>query len=76
MAFSGSQITRLGLYGGPRGLYGSFAGKAVGAVTIYVAFGSLTRLHKSAVPAGSLEKATFGPSTLRKAGPSASTLET
>lgn len=27
MAFSGSQITRLGLYGGPRGLYGSFAGK-------------------------------------------------
>lgn len=27
MAFSGSQITRLGLYGGPRGLYGLFAGK-------------------------------------------------
>ena len=27
MAFSGTQITRLGLYGGPRGLYGSFAGK-------------------------------------------------
>jgi hypothetical protein len=25
--FSGSQLTRLGLYGGPRGLYGSFAGK-------------------------------------------------
>ncbi len=28
MAFSGSQITRLGLYGGTRQLYGSFAGKA------------------------------------------------
>lgn len=27
MAFSGSQITRLGCYGGPRGLYGSFEGK-------------------------------------------------
>jgi len=27
MAFSGSQITRLGLYGAARGLYGSFAGK-------------------------------------------------
>ena len=27
MAFSGSQITRLGLYGATRGLYGSFAGK-------------------------------------------------
>ena len=28
MAFSGSQETRLGLYGGTRSLYGSFAGKA------------------------------------------------
>ena len=25
-------VTRLGLYGGPRGLYGSFAGKVLGAV--------------------------------------------
>lgn len=29
MAFSGSQTTRLGLYGGSRSLYGSFAGKAL-----------------------------------------------
>lgn len=29
MPFSGVQETRLGLYGGPRGLYGSFAGKAL-----------------------------------------------
>lgn len=29
MAFSGNQVTRLALHGGPRGLYGSFAGKAV-----------------------------------------------
>jgi len=29
MAFSGSQVTRIGLYGGSRSLYGSFAGKAV-----------------------------------------------
>lgn len=30
MAFSGSQTTRLGMYGGSRGpLYGSFAGKAL-----------------------------------------------
>ena len=28
MAFSGAQITRLGLYGGARSLNGSFAGKA------------------------------------------------
>lgn len=28
MAFSGDQKTRLGLYGGPRPLYGSFAGKS------------------------------------------------
>jgi hypothetical protein len=28
MAFSGSQVTRMGLYGGSRGLYGSFVGKA------------------------------------------------
>lgn len=28
MAFSGSQTTRHGLYGGPRGLYGSFDGKS------------------------------------------------
>ena len=28
MAFSGSQITRLGAYGGSRPLYGSFAGKS------------------------------------------------
>jgi len=27
MAFSGSQTTRVGLYGGPRQLYGSFSGK-------------------------------------------------
>lgn len=32
MAFSGSQITRLGLYGGPRGLYGSFVGKTEAVV--------------------------------------------
>lgn len=31
MAFSGSQITRLGVSGVPRGLYGSFAGKAAAA---------------------------------------------
>ena len=27
MAFSGNQLTRLGAYGGSRGLYGNFAGK-------------------------------------------------
>ena len=35
MAFSGNQVTRLGLYGGPRGLYGSFANK-VAAVLKFV----------------------------------------
>lgn len=39
MAFSGSQITRAGLGGGPRGLYGSFAGKAAVPVRL-----DLTRL--------------------------------
>ena len=34
MAFSGSQTTRHGLYGGPRGLYGSFAGKTVGGTNV------------------------------------------
>lgn len=32
MSFSGSQITRLGLGGIPRGLYGSFVGKAPAAL--------------------------------------------
>jgi len=32
MAFSGAEITRLGLYGGSRYPYGSFAGKAIGQV--------------------------------------------
>lgn len=33
MAYSGTQVTRLGLYGGPRGRYGSFAGKAAAVVS-------------------------------------------
>lgn len=33
MAFSGSQITRLGLSAITRGLYGSFAGKALDTAT-------------------------------------------
>ncbi len=33
MAFSGSQQTRLGMYGGPRAPYGSFAGKAEAEVS-------------------------------------------
>lgn len=39
MAYSGAQITRLGLAGIPRGLYGSFAGKAAstGAEDVVVA---------------------------------------
>jgi len=32
MAFSGAQVTRLGLYGGGRSPYGSFAGKSVGVI--------------------------------------------
>ena len=32
MAFSGSQITRLGNYGGARGLYGSFIGKVAAII--------------------------------------------
>lgn len=34
MAYSGSQITRLGLSATPRGLYGSFAGKALDPIVI------------------------------------------
>lgn len=34
MPYSGAQVTRLGLAGIPRGLYGSFAGKAEGAATV------------------------------------------
>ncbi len=36
MAFSGSQVTRLGLYGGSRGLYGSFAGKTAAVAPTFV----------------------------------------
>jgi len=39
MAFSGSQTTRHGLYGGPRGLYGSFAGKTTVTVVVPDAMG-------------------------------------
>ncbi len=40
MAFSGSQTTRLGLYGGPRSLYGSFAGKALAEFETVIAISS------------------------------------
>lgn len=36
MAFSGTQITRLGLSGISRGLYGSFSGKLAAAITDYL----------------------------------------
>lgn len=39
MAFSGSQTTRLGLYGGARGLYGSFAGKTEAVIAEVLSFG-------------------------------------
>ncbi len=38
MAFSGAQFTRLGGWGGPRGLYGSFDSKT--AVTVKAGGGS------------------------------------
>jgi len=37
MAFSDAHVTRLGLYGGARVPYGSFAGKAVGEIVVVVA---------------------------------------
>lgn len=43
MAYSGSQITRLGLLGIPRGLYGSFAGKAE-TVSEVTTFGVYSRI--------------------------------
>lgn len=47
MAFSGTQITRLGAAGVPRPLYGSFAGKAEAVVVV-----RLTRLGLSGIPRG------------------------
>lgn len=76
MAFSGNQLTRLGPSGIPRGNYGTFTAKALGAVTIYVAFGNLTRLTKGMPATGPLDKATPGPSTLKKAAVPIDTLET
>lgn len=60
MAFSGSQLTRLGLYGGPRGLYGSFAGKAAAiqdttkAALRYLSLDIGGGLSLSLTPAGDL----------------------
>ena len=39
MAFSGTQTTRHGLYGGARGLYGSFVGKTIPVVVVPDAMG-------------------------------------
>lgn len=38
MAFSGNQITRLGLCASTRGLYGSFAGKAEAALSAFIQY--------------------------------------
>lgn len=46
MAYSGTQVTRLGLHGGARELYGSFAGKAEAVSTR----ADLTRLGLAAIP--------------------------
>ena len=47
-----AQITRLGLYGGPRGLYGSFAGKAEAPLTGPHNPGEITRLGLAGIPRG------------------------
>ena len=41
MAFSGSQTTRLGLYGGSRSLYGSFVGKALAEFETVIVISSI-----------------------------------
>ena len=50
MAFSGAQVTRLGLSGIPRGLTGSFSGKAEDGVG--KAQDRITRLGLAAIPRG------------------------
>ncbi len=53
MAYSGSQLTRLGLYGGTRGLYGSFAGKVENENSAGPHNpGEITRLGLAAIPRG------------------------
>lgn len=52
MAYSGAQTTRLGLGGFPRGLYGSFAGKAEAPDTEPHNPGRITRLGLAAIPRG------------------------
>jgi hypothetical protein len=44
MAYSGSQITRLGISAFARGLYGSFAGKATAVTTAGPGFGINARI--------------------------------
>jgi len=46
MALSGTQVTRLGLYGGTRGLYGSFEGKTEQEIIEVVAGGVRKRKIK------------------------------
>lgn len=52
MAYSGAQVTRLGLGGFPRGLYGSFAGKTEVPITGPHNPGKITRLGLSGTPRG------------------------
>ncbi len=77
MALSGSELSRLGLYGGPTSRYGlSFSGKTEAASSFFYNLGpTITKLSKSIPTFDSLEKAVVPASALEKSVVPADTLE-